>query len=113
MVENSVVVLGSGATANLAFFKWSDHYDRISERCGVRCAETHPACARFESGDGLVVKVRRAVDVPVRLPGNRGKFTAFVLEADILVLLRRGAPDAPGGQSGFPSDISALRKQGV
>ena len=41
------------------------------------------------------------------IAGNKGKFTAFLLEADIPASLRKGAAGALGGQLDFPRDALA------
>ena len=57
--------------------------------------------------------MRHAADVPAGAAGNKGKCTAFVLEADMPALLRKGAVEALGGQLDFSRDALALRKKGV
>ena len=57
--------------------------------------------------------MRHAADIPVGIAGSRGKFTPYVLGADIPELSRKRALEAPGGQLDFPDDLSTLRKQGV
>ena len=89
------------------------HHNEIWERKGAPCGEFYLACARLKSGDGRLGEVRCAADIPAGIAGNPGKFTASVLDASTLALLRRGAPEALGGHLDFSRNISALRKQGV
>ena len=46
------------------------------EYWGVAPARPCPADARFECGDGRLSVARHAVDIPARIAGGRGKFTA-------------------------------------
>ena len=68
---------------------------------------------KSEFGDGRFGEVRCAADIPEGIAGNRSKVAAFALEANIPVLLRRGAAAALGGQLDLCRDISSSRKQGV
>ena len=95
--KGSVVVLDTGATANLVCFRCLDHHNRLAERHGFRRVSTYPQKARFRLGDGRVGNVRHAVDIPAGIAGNTAKLTAFVLRADIPALLREGATEALGG----------------
>ena len=111
--SDSLVVLDSGATASLAHFRWLENHNWPLGRRGYQKASTYPSSARFRFGDGCQGEVRRAADIPVAVVGRRGKFTAFVLGADIPALLREGALEAMGGQLDFPRDLLTLRKRGV
>ena len=64
-------------------------------------------------GDGRLREVRHATDTLVRVARSKGKFTAFTLGADIPGLLRRGAPEVPGGHLDFSRDLLTLDKRGV
>ena len=50
--DDSVVVLDTGATANLACFRWLSRHNSLLERKGLPRALTYPAQARFKFGDG-------------------------------------------------------------
>ena len=92
-----MIVLDTGATANLVCFSWLARLNRILKRRGIPRAATHPSRARSRFGDGRLEEVRHAADIPSGTDGNRGKIAAFVLEADIPALLRKGAMEALGG----------------
>ena len=96
-----VVVSDTGATANLVCSSCLPRHKRIPDRRGIPRVTTYPSKARFRFGDGRLGEIRRAADTSVGAAGNRGKFTALVLEADIPALLRGGASGALGGQLDF------------
>ena len=64
-------------------------------------------------GDGRPGDVRIAAKITRREAGCAGTVAAFVLEADIPALLRKGALEAPVGNLDFSCDVLTLRKQGV
>ena len=51
-------------------------------------------------------EIRRAADFPVGIAGSRDKLSAFVFDADISALLRKGALEALGAQWDISRDIS-------
>ena len=57
-------------------------------------------------------KVRFAADVPAERTGGRGKFTTFLLAADIPALLRKGALESLGRQLRPPRNILRLGRRG-
>ena len=67
---------------------------------------------KFRSGDGRLGEVRQAAGIPVGIAGNRGRFTAFALGADISALLRKGAAEALGGQSDIFSSFDEFTPKG-
>ena len=83
----SRALLATGATANLACFKRLDRRSSVLKEFGVLPAQQYPARARFEFGEGRLIEVRYAIDVPAGTDGGRGKFTAFLMGADIPALL--------------------------
>ena len=99
--EAGVVVLDTGATANLACFRWLNHYNPMLGRAGLPCVSTHPAQARFKFGGDRPGAARFAEDIPAGAAGAKGNFTGFVLGADIPASLRQGASEALGGQLDF------------
>ena len=107
------MALGAGATANLACFRCLAHHDCILEKAGVSRVSTYPPCARFKFGDGRLGEVRHFADSPVSFVGEKGKFTASVLKADIPAFLLKGASEALLGQSDCSRDILTLRQQRV
>ena len=76
MDADSVAALDAGDTANLVCRQWLGHQNTLLAR-----ADTHPACARSEFGDGRVAEMRRAAGLPVRNAGGRGELAAPALEA--------------------------------
>ena len=109
----SAAALGAGATANLVRFSGLARRDSIPEKNGFPIVTTCPSRARFRFGDGRLGEVRRAADSPVWVAGNKGKFTAFVLAADIPSLWRTGGMEALAGQLNFSRDTLVLREQGA
>ena len=104
-----MIVLDTGATANVVPFSWPGRRNRILEQHGI----PKVAKARFSFGDGRLREVRHAADVPVGIAGNRGMFTAFALEAEIPALLREGVMEALGGKSNFLRGSLNLPRQGA
>ena len=78
--EDSVVVLGAGATANLVCFGWLAHHNRDLDRRGIPRVTTYPSQARFRFGDGGLGEVRHAADTPVGIAGNQGMFRACSMQ---------------------------------
>ena len=58
MHDDSVAVLGSGATANLVRFKWLENRNSHLQKAGIPHVSTFPTLARFKFGDGRVGGVR-------------------------------------------------------
>ena len=77
-------------TFGLSHFYFGETLGRIS-RWGVPYAETNPACARCNSGDGRLGGLRCAADTSAGIDGGRGELGAFVLEADTAAQWRKGA----------------------
>ena len=94
---NSVAVLETGATATLACFKWLGRRNAALDKWVIPPAQPHPALAGFKFGKGRLGEVRFAAEISVGIAGGRGKFAAFLLAADIPLLLRQGALGALGG----------------
>ena len=105
--SDSVVVLDTSHTANLARCRSLEHHNRILQRKGYLRVTTRPASARFRFGDGRPGGVRRAAEIPVGIAGSKGGFTSFAPHADILALLRKGASEGWEGQLDFSRGISA------
>ena len=57
--------------------------------------------------------VCHAADITVGIAGSKGTFTAFVLDADIPALLRKGALEALAGQLDFARNALTLGSRGV
>ena len=73
----------------------------------------YSSMVHFKFGGGRVREVKHAADIKVGISGRTGAATAFVLEADIPALLRKGASAALGGRLVFEYNISTIRKHGV
>ena len=94
MGEDTVGVLETGATANSVCFKWLGTRNSISETQGLPRISAYPPAVRSKSADGRPGEVHFPVDITVRIAGCKGTPTAFVLEADIPALSRKGASEA-------------------
>ena len=57
--------------------------------------------------------MKRAADIKVGIASSKGAFTAFVLDAEIPALLRKGALEALGAQLDFGRSTSPLLLRGV
>ena len=66
--------------------------------------------ARYTFGGGRVGEVGNAADLKVGIARRRGAFTAFVLGEHNPALLRKGAPEALGGQLDLDVEIRTIRK---
>ena len=108
MRDDSVVVLDTGATANLVCFRWLSHHNSLLEQQGLPRVLTYPAQARFKFGDGRTGNVCFAADITVGIAGAKGAFTAFALDADIPALLCKGASEALAGQLDFARSTLTL-----
>ena len=113
MRNDSVVVLDTGATANLVCFRWLAHHNTLLEQQGISRVPTYPAQARFKFGDGRTGDVCFAADITVGIAGAKGTFTAFVLDADIPALLCKGALEALAGQLDSARNTLTLGTRGI
>ena len=113
MRDDSVVVLDTGATANLACFRWLSRRNSLLEQKGFPRVLTYPAQARFKFGDGRAGNVCFAADITAGIAGAKGAFTACGLDADIPALLRKGASAALAGQSDFARNTLTLGPRGI
>ena len=55
----------------------------LLERERRQKASIYPSSVRFRSGDGRRGEVRRAAGIPAGAAGDKGEFTALVLDVDI------------------------------
>ena len=85
--DDSVVVLATGATANLVRFKWLGNHNSYLRKMGFPKGAPYPAMARLKFGDGRVGDVQHAAHIKVGVAGRGGAFTAFVSKAEIPALL--------------------------
>ena len=110
--DDSVVVVDTGATANLVCFRWLRHHNSLLALNGLPRVSTYPAQARFKFGDGRTGNVCFAADITVGIAGTAATFTALVLDAEIPALLRNGAI-ALAGQLDFVRNSLTLGSRGI
>ena len=111
--SDSVVALGTGATANLVCYKWFANHNLYSGRRELEKAVPHPSSARFKFGDGRIGGVKHAADNRVGIAGCKGACAAFLLDAEIPAWLRKGALEALGAQLDFEKDTLSPLRHGV
>ena len=106
--EDSVVVLETGAAANMARFRRLGNRKFLLGEKGSSRISTYPARARYKIGDGRPGAVRSATGIALGNAARGGTPATFALEADIPALLREGALGALGGQSDSACDVSTF-----
>ena len=82
-VEDSVVVLDTGATANLVRFRWLEQCNRLR---GSQRVFAYLSNAGLRFGCVRVGDVRPATDIPAGIAENKSNLTAYALGADIPAL---------------------------
>ena len=107
-----VVILDTGATANLVCFQWLRHQNELLASRGLLEAPSFPAHAMFKFGDGRAGVVCHAADIAVGVAGVRGMFTAFVLDSGIPALLSKGALESLRGCLDFAQHALTLGANG-
>ena len=110
--NDSVVILDTGATANLVCFNWLAHHNDLLARRGLPKVVSYPAHAMFKFGDGRLGEVCHAADITVGVAGVKGTFTAFVLDSDIPALLSKGALESLQGCLDFAQRTLTLGRSG-
>ena len=110
--NDSVVILDTGATANLVCFNWLSHHNDLLARRGLPKVVSYPARAMFKFGDGRVGEVCHAADIAVGVAGFKGAFTAFVLDSDVPALLSKGALESLRGRLDFAQHALTLGTTG-
>ena len=85
---SSVVVLDTGATANLVCRAWVANHNLSLGRLGMEKVHLYPSAARFKFGDGRIGEVQYAANISVGIAGRKGASTAFAMDAEIPALLR-------------------------
>ena len=113
MQDDSVVVLDTGATANLVCSRWLSRHNSLPAQKGFPRASAYPTQARFKFGDGRTGSVCFAADITAGIAGAKGAFTAFVLGAGIPALLCKGASEALAGQLDFARITRTLGSRGI
>ena len=83
MGEDSVLVLITGAAANLARLRLLQRRNLLLGKRGSCRVSTYPGRDRFNFGDGRPSDVRFPADIPLGTACCRRKFAALVPEADI------------------------------
>merc|ERR1712052_65500 len=73
----------------------------------------YPSAARFKFGDGRIGEVQYAANISVGIAGCKGTFTAFVMDAEVPALLRKGALEALGAQLDFAKDTLWLERHSI
>ena len=67
--NESVVILDTGATANLVCFQWLRHHNELLAQRGLPKVAIYPAHALFKFGDGRTGEVCHAADITVGVAG--------------------------------------------
>ena len=110
--NESVVILDTGATANLVCSNWLSHRNELLTRRGLPKVASYPAHAMFKFGGGRIGEVCHAADITVGVAGFKGTFTAFVLDSDIPALLSKGALESLRGRLDFAQHTLTLGTKG-
>ena len=113
MEGSCVVILGAGATANLAWLRRSTHHKSLLGKMGLRRAATHLAQARYKSGNCRAGDVSFAAKIPMGTAGATGNYAAIVLGVDIPASLLGGAAESLGGQPDLSRDSPSSRFRGA
>ena len=110
---DSVEAPDTGATADLACFKWL--YPRYSDlrKFGVPRSQPYSARAGFECGNGAMSVARYAANIPVGIAGARDEFTSFLVDAETLGLFGKCALESLGGLSDFPRNSLTFSRFGI
>ena len=82
-----MVVLDTGATANLARRAWLANHNQFLERLGIEKAHLYPSAARYKFGDGRIGEVQYAANITGGVAGCKGSLTALVMDDEIPALL--------------------------
>ena len=85
----------------------------LPTRNGCSAAEAYPAKAKFKFGGGRMKDMGFAADVSVGSEGRLEKFPAFLADAHVSALLRKGALEPLDGKLDFSRNCSHLSKLGA
>ena len=96
VVRDSVVIIDTGASANLVGAKWLEKHNLILRSIGRPQASVREAFASFRYGDGRVGDVHKAALIPLAIAGCTGHFMAYVVVAEIPALLEKAALETLG-----------------
>ena len=80
---------------------------------GVPPAQPYPVRVRLKFGNGRVNQARFAAGIPAGIGGGRGEFSAFPMDADVPVSLRKGSLESSYGQLGFRRISSTSERLGI
>ena len=105
-------MLRAGATADSLRFRWLDRRDFLLEQHKFQRVPAYPSQTQFHFSDGRVGDVRYAADIPAGVAGDKGKLTAFDLDADIPALLCKGAAEALRGKWIFSRFVDFTQTRG-
>ena len=75
--DESVVILDTGATANLVRLQWLRRHNGLLASRGFPEVSTFPAHATFKFGDGRTGEVSHAADITVRVAGVSGRWISL------------------------------------
>merc|ERR1712131_325344 len=106
--RESMVILDTGASANLVGTRWLQRHDDILREMGWPRVRRFKASARFKFGDGRVGTVTQAAFVPISIAGHTGELMAYIVEADIPALLGKAALECLGGTLDFGRNLLSL-----
>ena len=108
-----MTVLETGAAENSACLKWLHRHTATPERLGTPLTRSNPACAKFKFGNGDVVEVRIAADIPDGIAGIQAALTTFPAGAEIPTTLRLGDLEPFRGKLNPPRNFLRLGKMGA
>ena len=103
-VRDSLVIIDTGASANSVGAKWLEKRNLILQSIGRPQAKVREAFASFRYGDGRIGTVHKAAIIPIAIAGCTGQFMAYVVDAEIPVLLGKEALETLGAHLIFFGD---------
>ena len=91
VAHDSVVIIDTGASANLVGADWLEKRNLILQSIGRPQAGVREASASFRYGDGRTGDVHKAAITPISIAGCTGQVMAYVVGAEIPALLGKEA----------------------
>ena len=113
VAHDSVVIIDTGASANLVGAKWLEKHNLILRSIGRPQASVREAFASFRYGDGRVGDVHKAALIPIAIAGCTGQFMAYVVDAEIPALLGKEALETLGAHLNFRQRVLTLEALGA
>ena len=113
VVNDSVVIIDTGASANLVGAKWLEKRNQILRSIGRPQARVKEAFASFRYGDGRIGNVHKAAIIPIAIAGCAGQFMAYVADAEIPALLGKEALETLGAHLNFCQRVLTLEALGA